>query len=391
MDVCGENSSMHNNNLEMMKKRKLDVVDENTMDVDTKKSHNNCHGHHHHHQNHIEDETTAAEALTMLASNTNNNVKTTKSSEWTSFDGTIPLSMNEDSSWLIPLHCFVRKHLHIFHATEKDLKRHNNGKAKPVQIGQIGICCPYCLNSFPREQMKAGVYFPSTIHNIYSASLNLLTRHMPVCEAFPEQLKRMYDTLKSDEGRSASSKKYWYDSARKLGLIDTDHGIRYAPFNSSTQNISLSKFDDSSNKKEKKQKLVVADDAVYTTEFIFYIMKQYQKCNLSEADRIGRRQSCPINFPGLECTHCQTYPSGGFNFGSRLFPTSFKSFSDTTKTIAKMNKHLLKCRDTPLEVKSALLRTKVKHDQQKREMRIGSLKAFCTRVWNRLHDNAIAV
>merc|ERR1740129_598886 len=119
----------------------------------------------------------------MLAKNnsniSSNNTNKKDEGEWKNFKGTIPLSMEEDSNWLIPLHCFVRKHLHIFHATVEDLKRHNNGKAKPVEIGQIGICCPYCLSSFPRgSQMKAGVYFPSTIHNVYSASLNLLTRHM---------------------------------------------------------------------------------------------------------------------------------------------------------------------------------------------------------------------
>jgi len=323
-------------------------------------------------------ETTAAEALTMLASKSNQQI-------WQSFNGTIPLSMKEDTSWLIPLHCFVRKYLHIFQATEKDLKRHNNGKAKPVQIGQIGICCNYCLNCLPREEMKAGVYFPSTMHNIYSASLNLLTRHMPICETFPIELKHAYESLKYDEGRSASSKKYWYDSARKLGLIDTDFGIRYAPSSSST-NLSLSK----DLLQTISLPLVIPEDAIYTTDYIYYIMKQYQKCHLLEADRIGRRRSCPINFPGLECTHCQSNNTG-FHFGSRLFPTSFKSFSDTTKTISKMDKHLLKCRDCPMDVKAILVKMKVNHDQQKREMRVGSLKAFCTRVWNRLHDNSMPV
>lgn len=319
----------------------------------------------------LEDEATAAEALTMLGT-----------PKWTNMNGTIPLSMKEDAHWLIPLHCFVRKHLHIFHATEKDLKRHNNGKAKPVQIGQIGIACPYCLRSFPRSQMKAGVYFPSTITNVYSASLNLLARHMPICEAFPRSLKEMFHSLKFDEGRSAASKKYWYDSAKKLGLVDTEAGIRYSPRLSPSRTDPNHAFAEEIPTIRVVKELVIPEDQVFTTEFIYYIMQQYQRCNLSEADRIGRRRSCPINFPGLECQYCQS----NCGFGSRLFPTSFKSFSDTTKTIAKMNKHLLKCRDCPSSVKTSIEDYRGIHLEQKSRMRIGSLKAFCTRVWDRLHD-----
>merc|ERR1711884_640370 len=188
------------------------------------------------------------------------------------------------------------------------------------EVGQIGICCPYCLSSFPRgSQMKAGVYFPSTIHNVYSASLNLLTRHMPICEAFPHSLKEMYNKLKFDEGRSASSKKYWYDSAKRLGLIDTDSGIRYSPPVNSCLAVKHEQASPIPTSKSKTE-LVIPEDRVFTTEYIYFIMSNYQKCTLSEADRIGRRRSCPLNFPGLQCQHCRSY----CGFGSRLFPTSFK-------------------------------------------------------------------
>jgi len=37
-----------------------------------------------------------------------------------------------------------------------------------------------------------------------------------------------YQTLKADDARSGTSKKYWVESALSLGLVDTSNGIRFS-------------------------------------------------------------------------------------------------------------------------------------------------------------------
>eukprot|EP00957_Ditylum_brightwellii_P169236 12880942-Ditylum_brightwellii.AAC.1 len=37
-----------------------------------------------------------------------------------------------------------------------------------------------------------------------------------------------YAELKADDARSGTSKKYWVDSAKSLGLIDTPKGIHFS-------------------------------------------------------------------------------------------------------------------------------------------------------------------
>jgi hypothetical protein len=71
------------------------------------------------------------------------------------------------------------------------------------------------------------VYFPTTIASVYNATMNLLQRHLHSCTLVPEHIMRRYETLKADDARSGTSKKYWIESAYRLGLVDTPMGIRY--------------------------------------------------------------------------------------------------------------------------------------------------------------------
>lgn len=143
----------------------------------------------------------------------------------------MPLAMPSDKDWLTPLHCFVRRHcVEVFTATDQDVAKPSKGKRKPIQVGQIGIRCPHCHSFDPNvhSRERGSVYYPTTISSIYNATMNLLQRHLHSCPAVPPQIMKRYETLKADDARSGTSKRYWIESALSLGLVDTTNGIRFS-------------------------------------------------------------------------------------------------------------------------------------------------------------------
>eukprot|EP00536_Pseudo-nitzschia_multiseries_P006276 jgi/Psemu1/192641/e_gw1.130.45.1 len=143
----------------------------------------------------------------------------------------LPLGLSADKDWLTPLHCFVRLHcVEVFTATKTDVAIPTKGKRKPIQVGQVGIRCPHCHNSdtgnVSRE--RGSVYYPTCVSSIYNATMNLLQRHLHSCTSVKPEIMERYETLKADDARSGTSKKYWAKSARSLGLVDTPEGIRFS-------------------------------------------------------------------------------------------------------------------------------------------------------------------
>jgi len=143
----------------------------------------------------------------------------------------IPLGLPADKDWLTPLHCFVRLHcVEVFTASKIDVAIPTKGKRKPIQIGQVGIRCPHCHSSEigPVHRERGSVYYPTSVSSIYNATMNLLQRHLHNCTSVKPDIMQRYETLKSDDARSGTSKKYWAESARSLGLVDTPEGIRFS-------------------------------------------------------------------------------------------------------------------------------------------------------------------
>eukprot|EP00534_Pseudo-nitzschia_fraudulenta_P005804 CAMPEP_0201194074 /NCGR_PEP_ID=MMETSP0851-20130426/148360_1 /ASSEMBLY_ACC=CAM_ASM_000631 /TAXON_ID=183588 /ORGANISM="Pseudo-nitzschia fraudulenta, Strain WWA7" /LENGTH=417 /DNA_ID=CAMNT_0047480687 /DNA_START=80 /DNA_END=1333 /DNA_ORIENTATION=- len=58
--------------------------------------------------------------------------------------------------------------------------------------------------------------------------MNLLQRHLHSCTSVKPDIMKRYQTLKLDDARSGTSKKYWAESALSLGLVDTPEGIRFS-------------------------------------------------------------------------------------------------------------------------------------------------------------------
>jgi len=251
--------------------------------------------------------------------------------------------------------------------------------------------------------------------------MNLLQRHLHTCTSVPPEIMRRYETLKADDARSGTSKKYWIESALSLGLVDTENGIRFSaktppPLPSAPRHQPLqmdqpgnmggsgNMMHNSMNGRGGMSKqgsshigndsggqdngasvgmdgpLVRPEDEPYATTFSYNLLRQMQPCVFTEADRLGKRKGLPPGFPGLACRHC----FGGYGSG-RFFPSSIKTLSDTSKTLNVLHNHMLRCRKCPAEVRETLIATRKHHDEQRAKMKFGSQKAFFARIWDRLH------
>jgi hypothetical protein len=366
---------------------------------------------------------------------TNYGAQTMSNGPVNAFIQPVPLAMPSDKDWLTPLHCFVRMHcVEVFTATKGDVATPSKGKRKAIQVGQVGIRCPHCSGTTsPKSRERGSVYYPTSISSIYNATMNLLQRHLHNCPSVPDEVMRRYETLKADDARSGTSKRYWIESALSLGLVDTPHGIRHsalpAPplptltrqqettgqdvarrasdeyFGSTSNLVKRDSNDDEQTEMDGNDDeghiaasarsahptstsdptctipLVLESDKPYATDFSYQLMDQMQPCVFTEADRLGKRKGLPPGFPGLACRHC----FGGYGSG-RFFPSTIKTLSDTSKTLNVLHNHMMRCRKCPADVKESLEKLRVSHDEERSKMKFGSQKAFFGRIWERLHS-----
>lgn len=71
--------------------------------------------------------------------------------------------------------------------------------------------------------------------------------------------------------------------------------------------------------------------------------------------------------------------------GGRLFPSKIKTMSDTYKTLMPLYNHFLKCPYVPKTIQDNLEKLKRDHDEERKNKRYGSQKAFFSKVWERIH------
>lgn len=221
-----------------------------------------------------------------------------------------------------------------------------------------------------------------------------------------------------------ASKKYWVESAKSMGFVDTLEGIRVSAKKAPSppgikkevrkmygaiqnEDVSGKDKEDPEDKKEKggdedeetvdtekesteKKKdpfenappLVIEADKSSSTAFSWLLLAQMQPCIFTEADRLGKRKALTLGFAGLACRHC----FGGYGSG-RFFPSSIKTLSDTSKTLNVLYNHMTRCRKVPKEILKEVEDARENHDEERSKMKFGSQKAFFTKIWSRLHDN----
>lgn len=145
----------------------------------------------------------------------------------------VPLSLPEDSQVLSELQVFIRQQIQVFRASDEDTLTHKRGRNKPITIGQIGIRCRHCAHLPIQARQVGSTYFPSSLMGIYQVAQNMAKFHLQtgVCREIPPNVQRHLDALIATKKASVTSgvgRHYWAESAKSIGLVDTDDcGIRF--------------------------------------------------------------------------------------------------------------------------------------------------------------------
>ena len=103
-----------------------------------------------------------------------------------------------------------------------------HGRNKPVSLGQVGIRCMHCRDDPVMERGQQAVSYPSLISGIYNSVQTMLRMHFDSCLAMPPDIRRKIEQLRQSASSRGGRKQYWMDSAKRLGLIDTTHGIYFS-------------------------------------------------------------------------------------------------------------------------------------------------------------------
>jgi len=325
----------------------------------------------------------------------------------------IPLGLNDDKYWLSELQVFLRSNFaEAFGATEEDIAAPMHGRNKPIALGQVGIRCIHCKNDDPSERGQQATSYPSLISGIYNSVQQMLRLHMECCQSMPLEVRMRIDQLKLSSSSRGGRKQYWVDSAKRLGMVDTPHGIHFerdphGPLPPLT-GPSLSSREGRKKKQPKKEEevvekppvaeeqlppppplpqvenrpLVFPEDEDLISDYLYLTLEQMSPCKLMEADRVGCYKNRKVGFPGLACKHCVGQAGCG-----RYFPASEASLSQTTTSQTIMN-HVRNCRRCPPEIRENLeimKRARMGPDGKKADKpKHGGRKVFFHRLWCRI-------
>jgi hypothetical protein len=141
------------------------------------------------------------------------------------------LALPEDVAKLSAHQVFLRHQIQAFRAAEDDILTHTRGRNKPIELGQVGICCRHCGHLPVDRRQKGSTYFPATVLGIYQAAQNMCTTHLQcgLCSEMPEVIKQEFSRLLSTKATSSGAgRPYWAGAAHTLGLVDSENnGIRF--------------------------------------------------------------------------------------------------------------------------------------------------------------------
>jgi hypothetical protein len=330
------------------------------------------------------------------------------------YNGIVPLGLPEDKYWLSELQVFLRSNFaEAFGATEADIAAPMHGRNKPIALGQVGIRCIHCRDDPPSERGQQATSYPSLISGIYNSVQQMLRLHYDCCTSMPLEARAKIDRLKESSSARGGRKQYWIDSAKRLGLVDTPHGIHFArdPYGPLPP-LSGPSADDEAKLKAKMEKdaehdrklkseekdedvkeeenipdvepypLVQPEDMDLISDYLYLTLEQMQPCNLTEADKVGCYKGRGVGFHGLACKHCVGQAGCG-----RYFPASEASLSQTTTSQTIMN-HVRNCRRCPTEIRENLelmKRARMGPDGKRAEKpKHGGRKVFFHRLWCRI-------
>lgn len=145
------------------------------------------------------------------------------------------LASSLDQQHLNALHCFVRRHIELFVADKNDIAAPAPGRKTRVVLGQVGLRCIHCAIFPPKYRIKRAVCYPATVAGIYHSVSNMKFDHFDKCRGLPVEERAVFAKLRDQGPRirkdkvpnSYSTAQYYHDSAARLGLVNSESGIRF--------------------------------------------------------------------------------------------------------------------------------------------------------------------
>eukprot|EP00977_Amphora_coffeiformis_P012444 scaffold3077_cov162-Amphora_coffeaeformis.AAC.3 len=150
-----------------------------------------------------------------------------------------------DSQYLNPIHCFVRRHVEFFVAGQEEVNAPSPGRKTRVTLGQVGIRCIHCAHLPIKDRVKRSSCYPPSIGGLYHAISNMKCDHFALCKGLPPADREEFLSLRvqtsrktpkhakpkhakpaADRSIANSTAQYYHDSAMRMGLFDTNDGIR---------------------------------------------------------------------------------------------------------------------------------------------------------------------
>lgn len=236
----------------------------------------------------------------------------TSSRSW--FDGSTSLSIpSTDSEWLSTLNCFIRGEcVEAFSATEDDVAKVS--KRGRITSQQVGIRCCFCKHRPKDEALSAATSYPVSMAGIYESVKRWQKFHLEVCQDIPPTTRAKLQELASSNSWVPTTRQYWADSAKALGMVDTQDGIRFGAdpsdvrvrqaFEEKLREASSGKTDAHSKVEEmhKEGTLANGESIVYTEDmamvppYVFFLMRQVEATHFTESDRFVARSKGPVGY-----------------------------------------------------------------------------------------------
>lgn len=139
----------------------------------------------------------------------------------------ILLATEDDEKNLSEYQTMVRKQLEFFEADEDDVSLTTQGRKKVVYIGQVGIRCIHCAHRPANLRSRGSVYFPSKLSSVYQAAQNMAVSHlMDACDEIDGKIRDQLWSLRLRKDTAAGGKAYWASSCAKVGVSETETGLR---------------------------------------------------------------------------------------------------------------------------------------------------------------------
>jgi len=140
----------------------------------------------------------------------------------------VPLGSQSDYAILSGFLVFLRINcIEVFEASSQAVKERS--RYKQIFLNQVGIRCRFCAHLPYSQREKRSAAFPQTQCRIYQSVTMMICDHFRVCKEMPKDIRETYDRkkTKTKRGGEFEAKKYWTESSKKLGLLDTPFGIFY--------------------------------------------------------------------------------------------------------------------------------------------------------------------